>query len=375
MADLAPLKSYLHSVAQTAAAGEKLPTIRRLMKDFGLSQANIERVLNGLKLDGLIVSHVGRGTFFTGSRNTASEPQDRPAAERAGRSVILFRRSFQSKRGRFVYDLLQQKIADAGDLTLDVGYSDGAQARQIIQSLPRFDACIVQNSFDIMPVDMIAAIRRKTETIVVDGAWLVGTDVDAVGFEWGEPVAAAVRLLVETGHDHITLVTTQSFFLANELGLHRYRCMRDLSALAPILQPEVRVPRYPPLDYDAALVAAIAASPDATTGARRAVIVWGVENGLKFKQLLAAAGFQVPDHLSVILLGRTDLEEEADGFFHMFGYSAIEQADGVFNRVRARWKDPTTPFGLHLMPMRERAGISVRGVRPAESRPHETNSS
>jgi hypothetical protein len=30
--------------------------------------------------------------------------------------------------------------------------------------------------------------------MVIDGAWLVGTDLDTVGFEWGEAVEQAVAL-------------------------------------------------------------------------------------------------------------------------------------------------------------------------------------
>lgn len=359
MSDLSALRSYLLAAAQTAAPGEKLPTVRQLMQDFALSQANVERVLAGLKQDGLIAAHVGRGTFFIGGSATADTPRS-PIAGRTGRSVMLLRRSSQNARARNVLDRLQQKIADAGDVTLDVGYSNAAHARQVLQTLPRFDACIIQNSFDAMPVDMISAIRRKTDTVVVDGAWLVGTDVDAVGFEWGEPIARAVRRLVASGHDHITLVTTQRFFLASELGLHRYRCLRQDDELAGILQPEISLPQLPSGDYEQAVVDALIQPMNAATGRRRGVIIWGVENGERLRARLAAAGLSVPEHLSVVLLGRTDVPAEAGDFFHVVGYSAAEQADGVFERLLERWRHPTAPFGLRLMPMRERTGQSIR---------------
>ena len=360
MSDLSPLRSYLLATAQTAASGEKLPTVRQLMKDFSLSQANVERVLDGLKQDGLIAAHVGRGTFFTGDKS-GQGPAQRPAADRTGRSVMLLRRSLQNARARNVLDRLQQKIADAGDVTLDVGYSNAAHARQVLQTLPRFDACIIQNSFDAMPIEMISAIRRKTDTVVVDGAWLVGTDVDAVGFEWGEPIAAAIRRLVATGHDHITLVTTDRFFLANEFGLHRYRAMRQQDDFAELLQPEICLPGLPSGDFEQAVVEALDASLAGSKHKRRAVIIWGVENGARLRSLLSGAGLSAPDQLSVVLLGRTDVAAEAADFFHIVGYSAAEQADGVFERLLERWRNPTAPYGLRLMPMRVRAGQSIGG--------------
>ena len=115
MSELDKLQSYLRSLSLRAAEGEKLPTIRQLMQDFGLSQALVQRVFDALRAEGLIVSQVGRGTFFTGGR-----PSEGPQPERAtggGRSVILLRRPLQNLRGRLVLDRLQQALADHGDVT------------------------------------------------------------------------------------------------------------------------------------------------------------------------------------------------------------------------------------------------------------------
>ncbi|NGP16492.1 substrate-binding domain-containing protein [Devosia aurantiaca] len=360
MTDLSSLRSSLLAAAQTAVPGEKLPTVRQLMKDFALSQLNVERVLDGLKQEGLIAAHVGRGTFFTGN-NTGQAPAPRSPAIRTGRSVMLLRRSQQNARARNVLDRLQEKIADAGDVTLDVGYSNAAHARQVLQTLPRFDACIIQNSFDAMPIEMISAIRRKTDTVVVDGAWLVGTDVDAVGFEWGEPIAAAIHRLLAAGHDHITLVTTDRFFLANELGLHRYRAMRQQEEFAGLLQPEICLSSLPSADFEQTVVEAIMATLEGTAPKHPAIIVWGVENGARLRSLLGEAGLSVPDQLSVVLLGRTDVAAEAADFFDIVGYSAAEQAEGVFERLLERWRNPTAPYGLRLMQMRMREGQSIGG--------------
>ena len=363
MSETSKLQSYLRSVALTASPGERLPTVRQLMRDFSLSQQNVERALKALKHEGLVAAHVGRGTFFTGensqplavSRNLAGQ-------DKAQRSVILLRRSSNNLRGRFVLEELQRRLSDAGHVTLEVGYSDPEHAKQVLQTLPRFDACIVQNSFDTMPVDMIAAIRRKTETIVVDGAWLVGTDIDAVGFEWGQSIETAVQRLTATGHDCIHLLTTTSFFLANEMGLHRWRNLRERPDLAQILQPEIRVAKLPPKDYeDVAVDAFINAINGDQAASRRALIIWGIDDGAKFKALVERAGLAIPRDLSVILLGRTDLAPEAGGFFHVIGYSAADQADGVYRRLIERWQKPEEPFGLRLLPMTEHSGPSLGG--------------
>lgn len=359
MSDLDKLQGYLRSLSLRATEGEKLPTIRQLMGEFGLSQASVQRVLDTLRDEGLIVSQVGRGTFFTGGRPLDEGQSTRARGE--GRSVILLRRPLQNLRGRLVLDRLQQALADHGDVTLEVAYSNPDHARQVLQTLPRFDACIVQNSFDIMPIDMIAAIRRRTDTLVVDGAWLVGTDVDAVGFEWGAPVERAVELMMATGHDRVVLVTTASAFLANEMGVHRYRSLRQRSDQRSILAPEIRVPRLPPRAYEEAVVSALADASMLDRSGRTGLIVWGVESGQRFRTLLRDADMSVPQDLSVILLGRTDIAEEAAGFFHTIGYSAEQQADAVFARLLQRWEEPGAPYELGLVPLIEKPGSSIHG--------------
>ncbi|MDH0872715.1 GntR family transcriptional regulator [Agrobacterium pusense] len=364
MSDTTRLQSYLRSVAMTAAPGERVPTVRRLMQDFSLSQQNVERALKVLKEEGLIAAHVGRGTFFTGGQ-AAPVKESRPdGSSRTQRSVILLRRSSNNLRGRVVLEELQRRLNDAGHITLEVGYSDPEHAKQILQTLPRFDACVVQNSFDTMPIDMIAAIRRKTDTIIVDGAWLVGTDIDAVGFEWGQSVEAAIDRLLVSGHDCIHLMTTSSFFLANEMGLHRWRILKDRADLRSILQTEIRIAKLPPKDYEeTAILALREALAVATPAKRRALVIWGIEDGTKFHELLRGESLAIPVDLSVILLGRTDLDPEAGGFFHVIGYSAADQANGVYDRLIERWQKPNEPFGLRLLPMTERPGPSLGGQR------------
>lgn len=359
MGDSNRLQAYLRTLSMGATEGEKLPTIRQLMADFGLSQAAVQRVFESLRSEGLIVSQVGRGTFFTGGADAPTDHAERPGNPGSGRSVILLRRPLQNQRGRLVLDRLQQALTDHGDVTLEVAYSNPDHARQVLQTLPRFDACIVQNSFDIMPIDMIAAIRRRTDTIVVDGAWLVGTDIDAVGFEWGESIERAAQLLVTSGHERIVLATTANTFLANEMGLHRYRSLRSRPALAEKLSPELRIPHLPPRAYEEAVVAALLEAGMLDGSRRTGLIIWGIESGQRFHALLQRAGARVPQDVSVVLLGRTDIPEESAGLFHTIGYRAELQADAVFARLLERWEQPTRLYELALLPVEELPGPSI----------------
>ena len=67
----------------------------------------------------------------------------------------------------------------------------------------------------------------------------------------------------------------------------------------------------------------------------------------------------MPQALSIVLLGRTDIEEEAAGFFTMIGCRASEQCDGLYDALRERWARPQSPHRLNFMPVHEREGASV----------------
>ena len=319
--------------------GDRLPTVRWLMREFGLSQVSVQRELAELKASGLIAAEAGRGTFVVGHPSHALDEAQPIGAGSQRRSVLILRRLAGVRRGRVVLDALQRRLTELDYQTLEVAYSDADHARQVLQNLPRFDACVVQNSFETMPIEMLAVVRRKADAIIVDGAWLVGADVDAVGFEWGEPVDRAVALLREQGHRRIGFATTASPFLANELGRHRYdhlRARADGRRFAP-----------------ASLAARGTPLPGLRGGARRHAPRPGRRGraapvhrprrlGDRIGRRLAGpystkAGIRVPGDLSIVLLGRTDIEEELGGFFAMIGYRASDQCDALLDALVERW--------------------------------------
>jgi DNA-binding LacI/PurR family transcriptional regulator len=359
------LEQFLEGLARDARPGDRLPTIRELMRRFGASQMLVQRAFQNLKARGLIESQVGRGTYFrAGGSGPAASPSASPragAAEQARspavRSVLLLRRSISIARGRMLAEGLQRRLAADGHRVLEVSYTDPDHALAVLRGLPRFDACVVQSTYKTIPIGLLAALKEKSDVLAVDGAALVGADVEAVGTEWGEPFAAALALLQQQGHQRIGYATTSHPFLATQLGRRRFEYLSK--TLAGVELQEVTVPRLPDADYAATLVGLLKARLDGGQLPFTALVAWGIEDGAAFRGLLSDVGIAVPAALSVVLLGRTDLVNEHADFFHTVGCSVADQVETLHQAILARWADPSAPYGVRLTPVTARAGASV----------------
>jgi DNA-binding LacI/PurR family transcriptional regulator len=376
------LEQFLDGLARDARPGDRLPTIRELMRRFGASQMVVQRAFQSLKARGLIASQVGRGTYF--------QTDDRPAVALAGagsapgagsragsrkdaqspavRSVLLLRRSISIARGRVVLEGLQRRFTTDGHRVLEVSYTDPEHARTVLKGLKRFDACVVHSTFKTITIDLLAALREKSDVLAVDGAALVGTDVDAVGMEWGVPLTAAIELLQQRGHRRIAYATTSHPFLASQLGRRSFDHLKD--TLIGIELQAIAVPHLPDDEnYEAGLVDKIKASLDGSgRPSFTALVAWGIEDGNKFRRLLSDIGVGIPSGLSVVLLGHTNLANEHADFFDTIGCSVADQVESLYQAITARWADPTIAYGVRLIPVARRTGESIATL-PKTDRP------
>lgn len=369
------LEQYLDELAGHARAGQRLPTIRELMRRFGASQMLVQRALAGLKARGLIESHVGRGTHFVDAASgTASHelvrarpgmPESSASRQHAAaaRSVLLLRRSVSVRRGRVVLDELQRRLAAEGCRVLEVAYNDPEHALMVLRALPSFDACVVQSTYKTIPIAMLAALRETTSVIAVDGLALVGADVEAVGMEWGAPLALAIARLQSAGHRSIGVAMTSQPFLAAQLGWRRLAQVREAPG-APALH-ELAMSGLPDGSYFEEMLQAMQSLRQAGRGRLpfTALVAWGIEDGAALRERLAAMGLGASRELSVVLLGRTDLDSEHAGHFHTVGCAIADQVDALRQAIARRWIDPASGPGVTLVPLTERQGASVATLR------------
>lgn len=358
----ADLDHFLSNLARDARPGDRVPPIRDLMRRFGASQMIVQHALQNLKAQGLIASQVGQGTFFRGeglaSDIGAADPRGRAPRPSPTKSVLLLRRSISLARGRVLVEGLQRRFAADGHRVLEVSYTDPDHAVTVLKGLPRFDACVIQSTFKTITVELLAALRGKSDVLAVDGAAFVGADVDAVGMEWGEPLAAAVELLRQQGHRRIAYASTSHLFLATQLGQRRFEHLQK--TLTDVELHAITVPHLPDDHYESSLVDKVRAEMAAADRPPfTALVAWGIEDGAKFRGLLAGVGMEVPSALSVVLLGRSDLANEHDDFFDTVGCSVEEQVACLHQVINARWADPSLPYGLRMIPVTARPGVST----------------
>lgn len=363
------LEQFLDQLARDARPGDRLPPIRDLMRRFGASQMLVQRAFQSLKARGLIASQVGRGTYFQveGAPAIVSAGGASAGARSSVRSVLLLRRSISIVRGRVLLEGLQRRFTADGHRVLEVSYTDPDHARTVLKGLPSFDACVIQSTFKTITIDVLAALREKTEVLAVDGAALAGTDVDAVGMEWGEPLATAIALLQRQGHSRIAYATTSQPFLASQLGRRRFDYLQN--TLTGVELQAITVPHLPDENYETGLVDMIKTSLDASGRPPfTALVAWGIEDGVKFRRLLSDIGLTIPASLSVVLLGRTDLANEHADFFDTIGCSVADQIECLYAAITARWAEPSTPYGVRLIPVATRSGQSI-AAPPVFGRP------
>ena len=373
----ADLATFLDNLKRDAQPGDRLPTIRDLMRRFGTSQMVVQRAFNGLKAHGEIASEVGRGTFFTSSTNVGTPVAAKKSGVNAAlgtpemfngvtpkvRSILLLRRSISLARGRVLAEGLQQKFAADGHRVLDVSYNDPEHARTVLKGLPHFDACVIQSTFKSITIELLAALRATSDVLAVDGAALVGADVEAVGMEWGEPLARAVAHLRIHGHRRIAYASTSHPFLATQLGQRRFEYLR--TTLADVELRQITVPQLPDREYETALAQLIENDLDSSGCLPyTALVAWGIEDGAKFRSLLTNIGLSIPSRLSVVILGRTDLANEHANFFDTIGCNVSDQIESLHQVINARWAAPTSAYGIRLIPVTERKGESI--ARPSE---------
>lgn len=120
----------------TLTPGAQLPTERALVERLGAPRSAVRRALETLEQEGLVVRHVGRGTFLTdAATQAAGAPADTSPTE-----IMQVRQLLEPQ-----VTMLAARVATQADLTrIEAALTAGAEATDF-QRFERCDAALHRN--------------------------------------------------------------------------------------------------------------------------------------------------------------------------------------------------------------------------------------
>ena len=179
----------LYDLVDGLEDGARLPTVRELMRTFHVSQAAVQRAFGALAAEGLVTSQVGRGTFVTRAGGTAQGAPGR--ADRALDSLLILSNASMNQRCVLVQNHIVEEMAAGGSKVVQMSYHNTGHLLDILGSLPRFDAAILQSHYENIPVRLLQLLQEKATALTVDGHTLSGVDIDRVGTDWEDALLVA----------------------------------------------------------------------------------------------------------------------------------------------------------------------------------------
>lgn len=339
------IRDWLDEQLAIAEPGDRLPTVKALMRKHHTAQRTVEQALRPLLEAGRLRARPGVGLVVAGPEPTIEETE-----HWEGDLLVLYRIS-DSRLARSVLQEMERRLKARGHSVLQIGYSSEAQALDVLSRIGRFKACLIQIHFEIVSIELLATLQRQTRSIIVDGVSAVGISADAIGTNWREALSIAFRTLQDGGHDRIGFLTSAHGARQIAMARREFELLRrwlpdpDESALIEMdtLPGDTQIG-----DITAALRPFL---DDKGKLPFTALIAWGIVEGFMLERALTDLGQSIGDELSVLLLGSTDFPSEHVGRFDVIGNSHSEKLD-TFERVIAeRIEDPRATPTVHYLPI------------------------
>ena len=320
----------LRKLVISMAAGARLPTVRQLMSDYQVSQHFVQSALAQLRSEGVIASHVGRGTFVT--------PGPAQAASTKGRTVLTLVHDSPYERSDAIASLLHRALMERGCDSMVLTYSQSSQVMDMLRGGRRFDACIVQPRTSTLRSSMLAQLRDLSEVVIIEGQAADGLDVDAISNDPGTCVELALRHLIPLEHERIAWVSEQNNQNFFKLCVRAFDLARNLLAQDAASMPSVYLPPNLAERKVEALVDALRPLfAGGRTKSPTAVVISSFLDGGTVLKAFDRLGLSVPADVSVIKVGTPDMESDHVGRLAIVGRPTYQVTDAVLARLEWRW--------------------------------------
>ena len=317
--------------------GDRMPSVRALMAQYGVSQLTVQQAIKSLKADGLVFAQVGRGTFVGRRSPTASPPP---------RSVLVLSRLGPRERNEELAQAFHRIFARSGYRSAILSYVDLQHALEIIGGVHRFDACVVQPRLSSLPLQLLASLRARSNSVVIEGYSIVGVDVDLVATDWPRAVELAMRHLLDLGHRRIGFVTQASPLRAFAETARWFRAYHRWAGLATTPDSVILVGPGNEVELFDELYRKLHGAIDNTNRLPFSALIVhpGIFHGENLLASFTTHGVAVPEHMSLVLLGATNMRYEHVDHLAMAGCSTEQTAAAVAATIERRWAAPTEPY-------------------------------
>lgn len=327
----------IKNLARSLAPGHRLPTIRELSVRSGLSHHSIQRVLSKLAAEGLVTTHVGRGTFVAGGQQSQTIAQVR--------SVLTLLYQVEYLRGDLIAQIIHQQLTTEGHKSAILTYTDAQHAAKILRNGPRYDGCILQPRTSIVPVSLLALLRDISKFVIVESRAMEQVDIDAVSLDPFVCCQTVLQHLTQLGHRRIAWILENRGDYLFERALSLFRMFRSSCGLAEEEAPVVRAPQLPGHFGFADLSSVLWHIFRTRSGpAPTAVILATFESAAGILGAFDRVGLSVPNDVSLVRIGSPDIEADHLGRVAIVGRPSRQAAESVLRHLRWRWENPDAPF-------------------------------
>lgn len=332
--------SRLREMTRGMRKGDRLPTVRALVKDLGVSQVTVANAINLLREEGLLVSHVGRGTFFAGDAGGSDAPLK-------SRRIIILKEDYPSRRDESISQELHRRCAADGHRSLIVTYSDEAHAIEMLRASPAADAYVLQTPTVPMPVGLLSEIQKHTRAIVALTSSVSGLDVDVIGVNYTRSIELALRHLIDLGHRDICFATGEQLQRI-QWRVMAFKSMHALAELGP--DDPFFVGKTERGESSSVRMQALISEVLQRDGRlpATAMLVWSYASAMGVLQACREHGVRVPEDLSLVVADNPDIDARHSEMLTMVGRLTSRMVESAYNRLMRRIEHPDEPFASVL---------------------------
>ncbi len=341
------LVDALRREAKAAGPGARFATVRAIAERFEASTFAAQRALRELCDEGLIVSHVGRGTFVVGQPVEAAD-----AVPEAALRVLILCHATASRRGDEIADMLRSDLQRDGHRPVLVNYGSADDLKALL-GRGQFDVCVLQPRRSRLPAEVLARVKASARQLIIEGRSLELADVDIVVRNRSAGLLKALNYLRMLGHRRIGLLTEPGVSAAGYAeieNLFRFQA----AVAAPVGQgSDAFVVEMANADEDGQ-----SAGPDMAATLRKALagvevpptafVVSGRFSSKGLIEAFAEAGRSVPEAVSLVHLRSTLRAGEPAHLLTTVGRRAEQVVKSLRDLIDWRRINPDAPPRLVL---------------------------